>query len=665
MILQESKELSQAFAEEVNDLLTEIENSLMQINNGHDNPEVIAKVFRSLHTIKGSSGMFGYTKISSFVHDLETTFDNIRQGKLKLNRGIIDLTLKSQDCIHNLLIQNDNEVEKNKRESILRELKEITASGSGKEKEEGALISDNSPESGTDLSAIPSGMPENYRIMFRPSAGIFLRGIKLRPLFKELASLGTLSLTAKLLDFPDLNDIDPENCYMEWEATLVTNKGIGAVKNVFIFVNDYARIEILKDDVIGLINTKESAQGSPVVLERRKSDSKSIRVKNEKLDQLVNLVGEMVTLNARFSQEAGLSRIPEFMSISESFNRLISDLRDNTMSIRMVPLAEIFNSYNRLVFELANKLNKKIELKLQGGETELDKNMIEELRDPMMHLIRNSADHGIELPADRIKAGKPETGTISLNAEYSGSNVLIKISDDGAGLNKEKIMAKALESGLADTSVNDENIIFSKIFEPGFSTADKATDISGRGVGLDVVKRNIEKLRGSISIKSRQHEGIFIQLTIPLTLAIIDGFMFEIGGNLFIFNLSNVIECLDYDKSAEEIGTGEFTISLRGEMISCLDLKKVLGIKGNKYVLPQVVIADVGGERVGFLVDRLIGKHQTVIKPISKSVNKKDIIVGATILGNGSIAFVLDVNRIIAFALESEGNNIYKNNLIH
>jgi two-component system chemotaxis sensor kinase CheA len=666
MILQESKELSQAFAEEVNDLLTEVENSLMQINNGYDNPDVIAKVFRSLHTIKGSSGMFGYTEISSFVHDLETTFDNIRHGKLKLNRGIIDLTLKSQDCIHNLLIQKDSEEEKSKRDSILNELKKITAAESVIEKEESAgLIHNNFSQSVTEPDLNHSGILETFRIMFSPSKEIFLRGIRLRPLFKELASLGTLSLTAKLLNFPDINDIDPENCFMEWEATLITNKGIGEIKNVFIFVNDYARIEILKDEAIGLINTVGTTQSSPAVFERRKSDSKSIRVKNEKLDELVNLVGEMVTLNARFSQEAAQSKIPEFISISESFNRLISDLRDNTMSVRMVPLAELFNSYNRLVFELSNKLNKKIKLQLQGGQTELDKNMIEELRDPLMHLIRNSADHGIELPADRIKAGKLETGTILINAEYSGSSVLIKISDDGAGLNKEKIMAKALEAGLIDSSVNDENIIFSKIFEPGFSTAEKATDISGRGVGLDVVRRNIEKLRGSINIKSHQHEGISIQLTIPLTLAIIDGFMFEVAGNLFIFNLSSVIECLDYDKSAEDIGSGKFTINLRGEMISCLDLKKVLGLEANKYVLPQVVITDIGGERVGFLVDRLIGKYQTVIKPIAKSVNIRDIIVGATILGNGSIAFVLDVNRIITFALENGGNHLNNNNLIN
>jgi len=653
MILQESNELSQVYIEEMNDLLTEIENSLMQINNGHDNPEIIARVFRSLHTIKGSSGMFGYTEISTFIHDLETTYDNIRQGKLKLGRGIIDLTLKALDRIHNLLEKKDSKEEKNKRDTILRELKEITAAGSGIEKDAGLI--NNNIQSNTAPVVNPSGKVENYRIMFRPFKEIFFRGIKLRPIFKELANLGTLSVTAKILDLPELNDINPENCYMEWEATLATDKGIGAIKDTFIFVNDCAGIDIAKDEFVGLINKEEGVRPSTVVFDRRKSDSKSVRVKNEKLDLLVNLVGEMVTLNARFSQEAGQSRMPEFISISENFDRLISDLRDNTMSIRMVPLAELFNSYNRLVFDLANKLNKKINLQLQGGQTELDKNMIEELRDPLMHLIRNCADHGIENPENRMKAGKPEAGTILLSAEYSGSNVLIKISDDGAGLNKEKIIKKALEAGLIDYSVNDENIIFSKILEPGFSTADEATDISGRGVGLDVVKRNIEKLRGSISIKSRRHEGTSIMLSIPLTLAIIDGFMFEIGGNLFIFNLSSVIECLDYNKISDEISSGQFTISVRGEMISCLDLKKVLGMEANKYVLPQIVITDIGGERMGFLVDRLIGKYQTVIKPIAKSVNVKDIIVGATILGNGSIAFVLDINRVIAFALENGG----------
>ncbi len=666
MNLQENNDLSQAYIEETNDLLTDIENSLMQINNGHDNPEVVARVFRSLHTIKGSSGMFGYIEISSFVHDLETTFDNIRKGKLKLSRGIIDLTLKAQDCIHNLLLQKDSEEEKNKRDFILNELKKVTGSDQGIRKEEASvLIQDSVQKQDTATDTDSSGGIENYRITFRPSTDIFLRGIRLRPIFRELADMGKFNLRAELLDFPDFDDIEPEKCYMVWEATLVTDRGIGDIKNAFMFVNDFAKIEITKDEVIGIVKKDSANQRPQMVFERRKSDIKTVRVKNEKLDILVNLVGELVTLNARFCQEASQSRVPEFISISESFDRLIADLRDNTMSIRMVPLSELFNSYNRLVFELANKLHKKINLELKGGETELDKNMIEELRDPLMHLIRNCADHGIDLPAERIKAGKPETGTISLCAEYSGSNVLIKITDDGTGLNKEKIMAKAVKMGLIDPSANDEEVIFSKIFEPGFSTAEITTDISGRGVGLDVVKRNIDKLRGSISIQSRANEGTSILLTIPLTLAIIDGFMFEIAGSLFIFNLSSVIECLDYDKSANELSSGQFTINLRGEMISCLDLKKVLGVEGNKYVLPQVVITDIGGERVGFLVDRLIGKYQTVIKPIAKSVNIKDIIVGATIMGNGSIAFVLDINRVVAFALENGGNNFHKLNSIH
>ncbi|MFH0975503.1 MAG: chemotaxis protein CheA [Spirochaetota bacterium] len=660
MNFQENNELSQAFIEEMNDLLAEIENSLMQMQNGTENPDLIAKVFRSLHTIKGSSGMFGYSEISSFVHDLETTFDKIRQGKQTISREIINLTLKAQDCIKSLLARSDNAEEKSKREAILSELKKIKDDSSEqKEESPDEESSSTMPATQPAVSASPAGI-ETYRITFRPSKEIFLRGVKLRPIFRELASLGTLTLTAKAYELPTLDEINTEYCYMEWEANLTTDKGIGAIKNVFVFVYDYAKIEISKTSVNEQSNGDTNVKHPAVLLERRKTDFSSIRVKNEKLDQLVNLVGEIVTLNARLNQESIHSRIPEFISISQSFDRLTAELRDNTMSMRMVPLAELFNSYNRLIFDLTSKLNKNIKLQINGGETELDKNMIEELRDPLMHLIRNSADHGIESIADRTASGKPETGTITLSAEYSGSNVLITISDDGAGLNKERILAKAVEAGLLDSSEKDENVIFSKIFEPGFSTAEKTTDISGRGVGLDVVKRNIEKLRGSINIKSRRNEGTSILLTIPLTLAIIDGFMFEIADNLFIFNLANVLECLDYDKSDGEITTGQFTISLRGEMISCLDLKKVLGMESGKCELAQVVITDIGGERIGFLVDRLVGKYQTVIKPIAKSVNIKDIIVGATILGNGSIAFVLDINRVITYALENSMNSLYK-----
>jgi len=405
---------------------------------------------------------------------------------------------------------------------------------------------------------------------------------------------------------------------------------------------------------------KNAAQ-EKAVFDRRKSDTTSIRVKNEKLDTLVNLVGELVTLQARLNQESASAQVPEFISIAESLGRLTGELRDNTMSIRMVPISDTFNSYHRLVHDLSGALGKKIKLITTGGETELDKNVMEALRDPLMHIIRNSCDHGIEPVEERVSGGKDESGIIQLAAEHSGANVVIRISDDGGGLNREKIRARAIERELLQPGEYDDRQIFSMIFEPGFSTAEITTDISGRGVGMDVVKRNIEKLRGSIIVESVEGEGTSINLTIPLTLAIIDGFMVELGGSPFIFNLTNIRECLDFSSKEERDDESNFIINLRGEVVPCIDLRTVFGYDGDEAAYPQIVISEIADERYGFLVDRVIGKYQTVVKPLGKGSSNLDMIAGATILGDGTVALILDAHCIIRSMSSSAKGSLSEN----
>ena len=392
-------------------------------------------------------------------------------------------------------------------------------------------------------------------------------------------------------------------------------------------------------------------RGSPgednVLFDRRKADSSTIRVKNEKLDTLVNLVGELVTLQARFNQESAHAALPEFISISESLGRLTGELRDNTMSIRMVPIGEMFNTFHRLVHDLSAGLGKKMKLLTAGGQTELDKNVIEELKDPLMHLIRNSADHGIEPVDTRLVSGKETEGVISISAEHNGSNVIIRVSDDGAGLDREKIKEKAIAKNLLSPGEYDDRQIFNMIFEPGFSTAAATTDISGRGVGMDVVKRNIEKLRGTIDISSADGQGSEVTLAIPLTLSIIDGFMVDIGGSLFIFNLANVRECLDFSPASDSETESQFVINLRDEIVPCIDLRRVFGMNRMWSAYPQILIAEIAGEKFGFLVDRVIGKYQTVVKPLARGSRSSDMIAGATILGDGSVALILDANAIV------------------
>jgi two-component system chemotaxis sensor kinase CheA len=652
------------FVEESLEILDKIESPLMYLIENPDRHDLVDEVFRALHTIKGSGSMFGYTDIVGFVHDIETAFDDIRTGNASISRDIIDLTLAAKDRIRELLLHNDSEDEKKMRDDILNRLSLLT----------GHVKNEDTAESLSIVKGKSAQMGERkaWLVRFAPSREILLRGVLVQPILDELRSLGECSISVNTSCIPDIDNINPEHLYMSWDIDLTTDRPVEDIKAVFIFVEDFAEISIKENDNppaypepavsselklngAGTVSPDGKSGVRPVdgigkdlhVFERRKADVYSIRVKNEKLDTLMNLVGELVTLHARLNQEAVNSKNSEFIAIAEAVGRLTDELRDNTMNIRMVPLSEMFTNFIRLVYDLSNKLGKKIKLITSGEQTELDKNVIEDLRDPLMHIIRNAADHGIESPDERRRKGKNETGVISLTAEYSGSNVIIHISEDGRGLDRDKIRTLAVERGLMGSGEIDDNTIYRMIFEPGFSTTKAATDISGRGVGMDVVKRNIEKLRGTIDIKTNFDKGTELILTIPLTLAIIDGFMFEMGGNLFVFNLSAVRECVEYSRSDFSDRGEQFTINIRGELVPCIDLVSLFEISSSIWGFSKIIIIDYNGERYGFLVDRIIGKYQSVIKPLGRGAKTSDMIAGATILGDGSVALLLDIGAII------------------
>ncbi len=674
--------IKEVFREEAQELLARIDIPLMELEKTPDNAELVNTIFRTLHTIKGSGSMCGFDELTRFTHDLENIFDCMRKGLFRADHKIIALTLKAKDCMRSLIDGEDSIEENNLRNEILKELK-IATEGKSCGTDNAVSVSVKEWGKVGDESGSEPAIEEHYKIIFMPAPDIFLKTMKIEPLLNELSTLGRCSFRIDTGSIPDFDDIDPERCYVNWIIDLYTEKGIEAIRNVFIFAEDYSELIIktakgfyvnkaffLKEDVSSSRVITQGAGSVPLrragdglISDRRKGESTSIRVKNERLDTLVNIVGELVTLHARLNQESAKARMPEFVSITEHLGRLTDELRDSTMSIRMVPLSDTFNGFQRLVYDLSGTLCKKMKIVTSGGETELDKNVMEGLRDPIMHLIRNSADHGIESPAVRKAAGKDETGTISLAAEYAGSNVKIRISDDGAGLNREKIKHRAIERELLGAGDYDEKHILNMIFEPGFSTAEVTTDISGRGVGMDVVKRNIEKLRGSIDIESREGEGTTVVLTIPLTLAIIDGFMVELGGGLFILNLSNVRECLDFSEVSRNDGDGQFVINLRGDIIPCVDLRYVFKMESENPEFPHIIITEIDGIRYGFLVDRVIGKYQTVVKPLAKGSHNRDMIAGATILGDGSVALILDAAAIVKDMISSSGqskNNYYQ-----
>jgi two-component system chemotaxis sensor kinase CheA len=638
----------QAYREEARELLLELETSLLELEQTPQDAELIGRVFRALHTIKGSGAMFGFDQIAAFTHNVENAFDLVRGGKLAVNPDLIGLTLDARDHIRNLLEGGGTEG----GAVILERLRALVGAAA-----DGGR--------GPAPAAAPSFSKESrtFRIQFQPAADCFLKGTNPLLLLRELAAMGHADTLARINDIPDLESLDPERCYTAWEIILTTEADLNAVRDVFLFVEDEADLmietveespekklgEILVERGVAPAQTIQAALAEQQHLRRRSDTAATIRVPAEKLDQLVNIVGELVTVQARLSALAGGSGDPELMFVAEEVERLTGKLREHSMSVRMLPIGETFNKFKRIVRDLSTTLGKQAELVLEGGDTELDKTVIDQLSDPLVHLIRNAIDHGIEAPADRLAAGKPERGTVVLSALHSGAHVLIRIRDDGAGLDREAIRARAIDRGLVspDAELTEEQV-FGMIFEPGFSTARSVTEVSGRGVGLDVVKKGIEALRGSLQISSRKGEGTVFTLKLPLTLAIIDGLLVRVGQEPFVLPLANIVGCVE--RTAEDIRAahGKDYVVVRGEMVACIPLRRYFGIAGDAPPIEQVIIAETHNGKCGFAVDEVIGHHQTVIKRLGGMCRKMDLISGATILGDGKVALILDAERLAA-----------------
>jgi two-component system chemotaxis sensor kinase CheA len=545
-----------------------------------------------------------------------------------------------------------------------------------------------------------AGRSITYRIRFWPHPEVFVPGTDPLKLIDELCGLGTCKAVAQTDAIPYLGALNPQACYTYWDIILTTSRELNTIEDVFIFVKDTSYVKISVIDQEGHIDTEaaykklgeillergdvatedlekvlhaqkkvgemlvetgvvspEKVQSALVeqqhvreTRERRKSAevAMSIRVATDKLDSLVNLAGELVTVQARLSQTALTLQHTELSSIAEEVERLTASLRDTTMNIRMLPIGTTFSKFKRLVRDLSAELGKEIELTTDGAETELDKTVIERLSDPLVHIIRNSIDHGIEDPDTRAAAGKARQGTIHLSAMHSGAHVLIRVEDDGAGLDAEAIRRKAVDKGLLQKDTDlAENKLWELILEPGFSTARAVTGVSGRGVGMDVVKRAIDALHGSIAISSLKGKRTSITLKLPLTLAIIDGFLTRIGDEHFIFPLSLVEECVELTRDGAQTTHGRRLANVRGKLVPYIMLREHFLAGGERPDFEQIVITNVDNRRVGMVVDAIVGEHQTVIKSLGSFYRNVDGISGATILGNGTVALILDVPKLI------------------
>ena len=626
MAEQNKDTYQKAFEEEARELLSELETALLELEKNPADRELIARVFRAMHTIKGSGAMFGYQKIAEFTHEVETVFDRVRNGALAVSQELIDLTLMARDHIRFLLDGAERSSGAPDPELIVTSLRKLAAV---KSPAEGAAPDQES----------------TFRIFFRPPVDIAFRGIDPTRLLEELRSLGHCTITPRTRALPSLDDMNPESCYLMWDVILSTTRGIDAIKDVFLFVQD--------DSELKIVATLDEQQHLKALQERKQATEShaSIRVTSEKLDKLVDLVGELVTIQSLLSevaQELNKTRVP---AIAEAVERLTTELRDTTMGIRMLPIGTTFSKFNRLVRDLSKELGKEILLETEGAETELDKTVIEKLNDPLVHILRNSIDHGIESPEARVKAGKPRSGTVRLIARHSGAHVVIQIEDDGKGLDPDAIRTKAVENGMIAPDANlPTKELFSLIFAPGFSTAKAVTSVSGRGVGMDVVKRAIDGLEGGIEINSRKDVGTTITLKIPLTLAIIEGLLVKVGKESLVMPLSVVEECVELIRSQDlvqaQVKHGRNLANVRGQIVPYIRLRDHLMLEGEQPPIEQVVITRIEGQRVGFVVDRVLGSHQTVIKNLGTMFKKIDGISGGTILGDGSVALILDLAKL-------------------
>lgn len=686
----------QAFREEAEELLASLESALLELEERPTDLDVVGQVFRAMHTIKGSGAMFGFDSIARFTHEVETVYDLVRAGQLPVSKTLVDLSLQARDHIAALLQASceGTAADLATGEALVRQFKAlIPTSGAA-------------PSVAVEKAAGSADEPQSYRIRLTPHPDILKNGTRMSSLLDELAELGTCRTIAHKAKVPPLDAIDPEQCYVRWDILLTTSAGIEAIRDVFIFVEDDCELKITRID-LGEDSEENQKRLGDILIERgeitqadidrvlaktkrigemlveaqlvdsdevasaleeqklvrelrqqRKEREKpqattSLRVPAERLDELVNLVGEMVTVQSRLSQTAARLGDTELLSIAEEVERLTEELRDSTLNIRMLPIGSTFATFKRLVRDIASDLRKEVEFQTAGAETELDKTVIERLNDPLVHIIRNSMDHGIELPEVRQAAGKPRQGTVFLGAQHSGDSVIIEIRDDGKGLNPQVLRDKGIARGLigAEEHLSDQEL-FQLIFAPGFSTAAQVTGLSGRGVGMDVVKRAIEALRGTVQIDSTPGVGTRVRLRIPLTLAIIESLLVRIGSGSFVLPLAAVEECIELSRAEVEQAHGRCLANVRGHLIPYIPLRRTFGIAGELPEIQQIVITQIDGQQLGFVVDAVVGEHQTVIKSLGPMYRDVRCVSGGTILGDGSVALILDLAYLLQQAVQ-------------
>lgn len=668
-------DITEEFRQEAQELLAQMEAALLDLEKTPGDSNHINTVFRALHTLKGSSGMFGFDDVSKFAHHVETAFDKVRQGSATATAELIAVALRAQDHMRTQM-KNPDGVDKAAEAAILAALESAFDSAPQAAQTEVPVLS------ACDVETV-------WTIRIRLPRDSLVKGVNPLPILDELRTLGQARITPVTADIPELKSLDPSCCYLGWDVELTTSQPRSAIEGAFILLGDEASVEVASQNAADVQPSDATAskpetadepqqqpsapaqqvdqtqnqeqnqsqqpqQGQQPQGQRGKGGS-SIRVPAERLDDLMDRVGELVIAQSRLRQIAANSAEQQVKSVAEEIERLVLELRDTSMCIRMVPIVQLFGRFRRVVHDLSRDVGKQVELSMSGEETELDKTVIEQLNDPLVHLIRNSIDHGFEDAEERARAGKREIGRISLSARHAGTEVLITITDDGRGLNRDRIRKRAEERGLvAPDEVLSDTELYQVLFLPGFSTAQSVTSLSGRGVGMDVVKRTIETLRGKIDIASTPGQGTEITLRLPLTLAIIDGLMVRVGKARYVLPLEAVEECVELSAEDDARSRGRCFLNIRGDLVPFLRLRDLFALNLPPERFQKVVVVSWSGQKVGLVVDQVIGDHQTVIKSLSKLHRGIGMFSGATILGDGAVALILDIQHLVEYGETQE-----------
>ena len=633
--MAETNPAIQSYVIEARELLAQLESMLLDLE---DDPGVDAvdAVFRALHTLKGGGSMFGFPALSAFVHHFEDAFDLVREGKIGISRALLDVALAGRDHIIALL-------------DIGADAEAMTALAASPQAQ--ALLSDLRAA----IQAAPAS-PEppvvTWQIRFRPAPQALRHGMRPDLLIAELAGLGPIRLQCDTADLPVLEELDPALGYLGWTITLATTQPLSAIEAVFIFAED-ADLDIRPAEVADAPVEDAPQAPPPVAADRapapaKVAPSETVRVPAARLDSILDQLGELVIAQARLGQVAGRIGDSTLGGLVEEIQRLVTGLRDNTLAVRMLPIETVFGKFRRVVRDLSSEVGKEVVLRTEGGQTEIDKNVLDRLSEPLVHMIRNAVDHGIEDAASRISQGKPPQGYVQLSACQDAGEILIVIEDDGKGLDLDRIRAKAEERGLIDPSANPTEAELSQmIFAPGFSTAEKVSSISGRGVGMDAVMTAITALRGSVEVMSRPGQGTRVSLRLPLTLAIIDGLLVRLGADTYVIPLVSVEECVEFDSAELRRDSGRSMLRIREQLVPFVDLCRVFDAPPSTESRRRVVIVRSEGERMGFVVDDILGQNQTVIKSMSAFHAGIDDFAGSTILGDGTVALIADVAMLM------------------